>query len=119
MLPLLVMAVFERSERATREWVGAGLDLDLELLDLVLSEHFRLTRFGNYLRELRTRFEGPVVADMFCLLRLELELSVQAKALLHGAERRPRDAGGRRPARGAGRARVSSGARSVRRDCSR
>jgi hypothetical protein len=79
-LPLIVMAVFDRSERATREWVGAGLDLDLELLDLVLSEHFQATRLGNYLRELRTRFEGPVVADMFCLLRLELELSVQAKA---------------------------------------
>jgi RsiW-degrading membrane proteinase PrsW (M82 family) len=79
-LPLIVMAVFDRSERATREWVGAGLDLDIELLDLVLSEHFQATRLGTYLRELRSRFEGPVVADMFCLLRLELELSVQAKA---------------------------------------
>jgi protease PrsW len=79
-LPLIVMAVFDRSEQATREWVGAGLDLDLELLDLVLSEHFQATRLGTYLRELRSRFEGPVVADMFCLLRLELELSVQAKA---------------------------------------
>jgi protease PrsW len=79
-LPLIVMAVFERSENATREWVGAGLDLDLELLQLVLSEHFQATRLGTYLRELRTHFEGPVVADMFCLLRLELELSVQAKA---------------------------------------
>jgi RsiW-degrading membrane proteinase PrsW (M82 family) len=79
-LPLIVMAVFDRSERATREWVGAGLDLDLELLDLVLSEHFQATRLGMYLRELRSRFDGPVVADMFCLLRLELELSVQAKA---------------------------------------
>ena len=79
-LPLIVMAVFDRSERATREWVGAGLDLDLELLDLVLSEHFQATRLGTYLRELRSRFEGPIVADMFCLLRLELELSVQAKA---------------------------------------
>lgn len=27
-MPLLVLYVFERSERATREWVGAGLDLD-------------------------------------------------------------------------------------------
>ena len=74
------MTVFERSERATREWVGAGLDLDLELLQLVLSEHFQTTRLGDYLRELREHFEGPVVADMFCLLRLELELGVQAKA---------------------------------------
>ena len=44
------------------------------------------TRFGSYLRELRQRFPGPVVADMFCLLRLELELSVQAKALLMARE---------------------------------
>ena len=81
-LPLLVIAVFERSDRATREWVGAGLDLDIELLQLVVSEHFQMTRFGSYLRELRSHFDGPVVADMFCLLRLELELSVQAKARL-------------------------------------
>ena len=41
-----------------------------------------MTRFGRYLQRLRTRIPGAVVADMFCLLRLELELSVQAKAML-------------------------------------
>jgi protease PrsW len=81
-LPLVVMLVFERSERVTRDWIGAGLDLDLELIELLRSEAFASTRFGNYLRELRARFSGPAVADMFCLLRLELELSIQAKALL-------------------------------------
>jgi protease PrsW len=86
LLPLLVVAVFQRSERATREWVGGGLDLDIELLDLVRSEHFVATRFGQYLQELRTRFSGVVVADMFCLLRLDLELSVQAKAMLLARE---------------------------------
>jgi len=85
-LPLLVMAVFNRSEAATREWVGAGLDLDIELLQLVESDAFHVTRFGGYLRELRAHFEGPVVADMFCLLRLELELAVQAKARLIARE---------------------------------
>lgn len=79
-LPLVVMQVFQRSESATREWVGAGLDLDIELLQLVQSEAFGFTRFGSYLRELRRSFPGPTVADMFCLLRLELELGVQAKA---------------------------------------
>lgn len=85
-LPLLVLWVFARSERATREWVGAGLDLDLELLALVVSEGFVLTPFGRYLRELRARMPGPVVADMFCLLRLEIELSVQARAMLLARE---------------------------------
>jgi protease PrsW len=81
-LPLLVLSVFQRSERETREWVGAGLDLDVELLQLVESDAFEFTRFGSYLKELRAHFPGPIVADMFCLLRLELELSVQAKAML-------------------------------------
>jgi RsiW-degrading membrane proteinase PrsW (M82 family) len=85
-LPVVVVVVFARSEGATREWVGAGLDLDLELLALVRSEHFVFTRFGQYLQELRVRFTGPIVADMFCLLRLELELSVQAKAMLMARE---------------------------------
>jgi protease PrsW len=85
-LPLLVYVVFQRSEHATREWVGAGLDLDVELLHLVRSDTFAYTRFGTYLRELRAHFPGPVVADMFCLLRLELELSVQAKAMLMARE---------------------------------
>jgi RsiW-degrading membrane proteinase PrsW (M82 family) len=85
-LPALVVGVFEQSEKATREWVGAGLDLDLELLQLLTSEHVRPTRFGKYLRELRDHFDGGVVADMFCLLRLELELAVQAKAMLMARE---------------------------------
>lgn len=86
-LPVVVVAVFERSERATREWVGAGLDLDLTLLQLVMSDGFQATRFGTYLRALPSHFEGVVVADMFCLLRIELELAVQAKGRLiaHGA----------------------------------
>jgi protease PrsW len=85
-LPLLVLWVFARSERATREWVGGGLDIDVELLDLVASESFAVTHFGRYLQTLRAHMPGQVVADMFCLLRLELELSVQAKAMLLARE---------------------------------
>ena len=81
-LPIVVVAVFERSEESTREWVGAGLDLDLTLLQLVMSDGFQATRFGTYLRALPSHFDGVVVADMFCLLRIELELAVQAKAWL-------------------------------------
>jgi RsiW-degrading membrane proteinase PrsW (M82 family) len=92
-LPLIVLWVFHRSEQATREWVGAGLDLDLMLHETFASDALPLTRFGTYLRELRQRFPGPVVADMLCLLRVELELSIQAKAVLIA-----RDAGVTMPA---------------------
>jgi RsiW-degrading membrane proteinase PrsW (M82 family) len=81
-LPLLIVFVYQRSEAATREWVTTGLDLDLELLQLVSSDAFVHTRFGTYLREIRERLRGPIAADMFCLLRVELELAVQAKAML-------------------------------------
>jgi protease PrsW len=81
-LPPLVLLTFNQSERATREWMSAGLDLDVELLRLVLSKDFGQTRLGAYLQELRERFPGPIVADMFCLMRLELELSIRAKGLL-------------------------------------
>ena len=81
-LPALLIVVFERSERATADWIGAGLDLDLEMLQLINSDIFRHTRLGTYLEELKQRFPGPIVVDMFCLLRVELELSIQAKALM-------------------------------------
>ena len=85
-LPLVVLFVFSRSEKKTREWVGDGLDLDVELLALVRSPVFGVTRFGQYLEELRSRFPGPVVADMFCLLQLDLELAIRAKGLLMARE---------------------------------
>ncbi len=85
-LPPLVLLTFSRSEHSTRDWMSAGLDLDVELLRLVLSDDFGHTRLGAYLNELRTRFPGPVVADMFCLMRLELELGIRAKGMLMARE---------------------------------
>ena len=85
-VPLVALAVFERSERLTREWIGDGLDLDVELLALIRSAHFGDTRLGRYLTELGARFPGPVVADMFCLLQVELELGIRAKGMLMARE---------------------------------
>ncbi len=85
-LPFVVTFVFGRSERATREWVGEGLDLDVELLTLITSSDFGGTRLGIYLGQLRERFPGPIVADMLCLLRVELELAIRAKGMLMARE---------------------------------
>ncbi len=81
-MPLLLGVVFERSERATRDWLGVGMDRDVEALEQILSGEVVETRVGRYLHELRVRLPGAVVADMLCLLRVQLELSLRAKGLL-------------------------------------
>lgn len=81
-MPLLLFLVFEYSERATREWLGSGLDLDMELLEQIMSGEVLETRVGRYLHSLKEHFPGEMVADMLCLVRIQLELSTRAKGLL-------------------------------------
>lgn len=85
-LPVLLVLVFERSERATRDWLGVGLDSDLELLESIASGQALETRLGEYLRSLQAHFPGELVADMLCLLRIQAELAVRAKGLLLARE---------------------------------
>jgi RsiW-degrading membrane proteinase PrsW (M82 family) len=85
-LPLLMVAIFGRSERATRAWLDLGLDTDLDLLDSILKGSVLDTRAGRYLQSLKERFPGEVVADMLCLLRTQLELGIRAKGLLLARE---------------------------------
>ena len=81
-LPLLLIFVFERSERATRGWLGAGLDSDVELLGLITTGRVGGSRLGSYLESLKARFPALVVADMLCLLQIHAELSLRAKGLV-------------------------------------
>jgi hypothetical protein len=53
-----VIAVFERSERRTRAWMGLGLDTDLEVVESIASGHVLDTRVGHYLGSLKQRFPG-------------------------------------------------------------
>jgi RsiW-degrading membrane proteinase PrsW (M82 family) len=85
-LPLLVIVVFERNERATREWLGIGLDTDLELVETIASGRALQTRVGEYLQSLKAHFPGEAVADMLCLLRIQAELAIRAKGLLLARE---------------------------------
>jgi RsiW-degrading membrane proteinase PrsW (M82 family) len=85
-LPLLVVVVFERSERRTRDWLGVGLDSDLEVVETIASGEALETRIGQYLHSLKAHFPGEVVADMLCLLRIQAELAIRAKGLLLARE---------------------------------
>ena len=82
LIPLLMIVVFARSERATRQWLGVGFDTDRELLEMVMSGNLSETKIGKYLERLEGRFHGVILADMLNYLRIHLELSIGAKGLL-------------------------------------
>jgi hypothetical protein len=85
-LPLVLVLVFRRSEQALRSWLGVGLDAEVDLLSSILAGEILETRTGAYLLSLRSRFSPGVLADMLCLLRIQLELSIRAKGLLLARE---------------------------------
>ena len=89
-MPLLLVGAFEYSERATREWLAGGFDGELLMLESMLHGAVGQTAVGRYLDSVRSRFEPLVMADLFCLLTIHLELSLRAKGMLmaraHGIE---------------------------------
>ena len=96
---IVILLVFRRSEAATHEWITGGLDLDLELLQLVQSEEFVHTRFGSYLRDLKDRCPRPAgrghVLPAACRARAGDSGESDADGTTGGAS----DSGRRRPAR--------------------
>jgi protease PrsW len=81
-VPYLSLAVFQRSERETTAWLGAGFDTDQELLRAVRAGQVSGTPVGRYLTTVRSRFAPEVLVDMLCLLRLRAELAIRAKGIL-------------------------------------
>ncbi|HET9978009.1 MAG TPA: PrsW family glutamic-type intramembrane protease [Burkholderiaceae bacterium] len=81
-VPLVLLAAFQIGERRTADWIGSGFDADVERLAMLDSGHFAESPAGQYLRTLRRTFDGPVVADALCYLRLYTELALRAKGAL-------------------------------------
>jgi len=82
LLPPLLWFVFQRSARVMHDWLELDFDADTQLLEQINSGSFSTSKIGIFLDDLRNKFEGPVVADMLCYLRIYTELAVRAKGLL-------------------------------------
>ncbi len=81
-LPLTILLVYQRSERSLRQWLEAGFGSDAELLEMIRSGTVLQSNIGRYLQSLKERLPGDVLVDMLCTLRLHVELSIKAKAVL-------------------------------------
>jgi hypothetical protein len=85
-MPPLTIFVFEKGEKATRDWLGTGFDTDVELMELISSGEITESRIGVYLQSLKSKFPGQVVGDMLSMLQIHLELSIRAKGILMASE---------------------------------
>jgi RsiW-degrading membrane proteinase PrsW (M82 family) len=81
-LPPILLFVFQSSARAMHEWLELDFDEDALLLEQINSGEFAESKIGRFLQDLRQKFDGPVVVDMLCYLRLYTELALRAKGVL-------------------------------------
>lgn len=81
-LPPVLYFVFRKSASHLHEWLELDFDADARLLNQINSGEFADSKIGRFLHDLRDKFDGPVVADMLCYLRLYTELALRAKGVL-------------------------------------
>lgn len=85
-VPVLMTAVFERTERSTRQWLSSEFDGDLAMLRQILEGQIEGTSAGRYLETLKAHLAPAVLGDMVSLLQVQLELSIRAKGILLARE---------------------------------
>lgn len=85
LLPMLHL-VFQHSARVMHDWLELDFDADADLIGMIESGEFSQSKVGQYLADLRRKFEGPMVVDMLCYLRIYTELAIRAKAALIARE---------------------------------
>jgi RsiW-degrading membrane proteinase PrsW (M82 family) len=81
-LVILLPVVFHQSEKSTKKWLGVGLDTDMQLLEMITGGDMASTKIGQYFLTLQHQFQGEIIADMICLVRLHTELAIRAKGIL-------------------------------------
>lgn len=81
-LPPVLYLVFQRSAAHMHDWLELDFDEDAMLLEQINSGEFAESKVGRFLYDLRSKFEGPVVVDMLCYLRIYTELALRSKGVL-------------------------------------
>jgi RsiW-degrading membrane proteinase PrsW (M82 family) len=81
-LPPILYFVFRQSASMMHDWLELDLDADMDLISMINSGEFSRSKIGEFLNDLRDRFDGFIVVDMLCYLRIYTELAIRAKGML-------------------------------------
>ena len=81
-VPLVTTLIYRSSEKSLEDWLGVGFDADAEMLEIINQGKISGSRIGDYMTSLGDHFSPVVVLDMMCLLRIQVELAIEAKGIL-------------------------------------
>lgn len=79
---LAVTYLFQKNDNYINNWINNELDNEMNFLIMLDSGKLSETRTGRYILDIKSRFTPIVIVDMICLIRLNLELSMQYKTYL-------------------------------------
>ncbi|MEL7589482.1 MAG: PrsW family glutamic-type intramembrane protease [Prolixibacteraceae bacterium] len=79
LLPVIFILIFRYNEKQLQTWLEIEFNSEIELLNMINNGRFLATRSGEYIASLKSRFPAETIVDMYCLIRIYLELSIKAK----------------------------------------
>jgi len=85
-IPFILMLVYQKSVKVIHQWLEVDFDANEELMEKIQAGEFTHSKAGHFLLQLRQRFDGMIVADMLCYIRLHIELAIRAKSMLMARE---------------------------------
>ena len=85
-LPVLLMVIYRKSVNAMHNWLEVDFDANEELFATIRAGKFTHSKEGQFLLNLRDRFDDLIIADLLCYIRLHVELAMRAKTMLMARE---------------------------------
>ncbi|MEN6453885.1 MAG: PrsW family glutamic-type intramembrane protease [Prolixibacteraceae bacterium] len=79
LLPFVFILIFRYNEKQLQNWLEIEFNSEVELLTMINKGQFLRTRSGEYLASLKNKFPAEIIVDMYCFIRIYLELSIKAK----------------------------------------
>lgn len=79
LLPVLFLIIISGHNKHLHKWLEIEFGTEVELLCMINKGQFSSTRSGEYLVSIKDRFKPEQILDMYCYIKLYLELSIKAK----------------------------------------
>ena len=80
--PIIFYSIFHFNEKHLQQWMELEFNSEVELLKAINRGEMLPTRAGEYLASLKKQFTPETIFDMYCYIKLYLELSIKAKSNL-------------------------------------